>query len=64
MVKTRYVLRVLFFMPVVLSPLAVSYIWKFIFDYNGPLNAFLTAVGLQSWARPGSPTRRWRSGRS
>ncbi|MFZ8376878.1 carbohydrate ABC transporter permease, partial [Staphylococcus aureus] len=36
--KSRYVLRTLFFMPVVLSPLATSYIWKFIFDYNGPLN--------------------------
>lgn len=44
--KTRYVLRVLFFMPVVLSPLAVSYVWKFIFDYNGPINVFLRAIGL------------------
>ena len=33
--KTRYVLRTLIFMPVVLSPIAVSYIWKFIFAYNG-----------------------------
>ena len=46
--KTRYVLRALFFMPVVLSPLAVSFIWKFIFQFNGPLNAFLGAVGLES----------------
>ena len=52
LVKTRYTLRVLFFMPAVLSPLAVSYIWKFIFDYNGPINAVLNAVGLQSWVRP------------
>jgi raffinose/stachyose/melibiose transport system permease protein len=44
--KSRLILRVLFFMPVVLSPLAVSYIWKFIFDYNGPLNAALEAAGL------------------
>jgi raffinose/stachyose/melibiose transport system permease protein len=51
-VKSRYILRVLFFMPVVLSPLAVSYIWKFIFDYNGPINAILTAVGLGSWVKP------------
>lgn len=43
--KTRFILRVVFFMPVVLSPLAVSFIWKFIFDYNGPINAVLTAVG-------------------
>lgn len=49
--KTRYVLRTLFFMPVVLSPLAVSYIWKFIFDFNGPLNTFLRSVGLDEVAR-------------
>ena len=45
--KTRYVLRVLVFMPVVISPLAVSYIWAFIFDYKGPLNQLLGAVGLK-----------------
>lgn len=46
--KTRYVLRTLVFMPVVLSPVAVSFIWKFIFDYNGPLNQILGAIGLKS----------------
>ncbi|WP_295121755.1 carbohydrate ABC transporter permease [uncultured Leifsonia sp.] len=54
--KSRYVLRTLLFMPVVVSPIAVSYIWKFIFDYNGPLNQAMTAVGLpkQNWlADPG-----------
>lgn len=52
MLKTRYALRVLFFMPVVLSPLATAYIWKFIFEYNGPINLTLTALGLESWVRP------------
>ncbi len=51
-IKTRYVLRVLFFMPVVLSPLATSYIWKFIFDFNGPINVVLKAVGLGFLAQP------------
>lgn len=46
--KTRYVLRTLIFMPVVLSPVAVSFIWKFIFAYNGPLNQILGDVGLGS----------------
>ena len=46
--KTRYLLRTLVFMPVVLSPVAVSFIWKFIFDYNGPLNQILGAIGLKS----------------
>ena len=45
--KTRYVLRVLLFMPVVLSPLAVSYIWKFIFDFNGPLNGLIGWFGME-----------------
>ena len=46
--KTRYLLRTLIFLPVVLSPVAVSYIWKFIFAYNGPLNQILGDVGLGS----------------
>lgn len=50
--KTRYLLRVLFFMPVVLSPLAVSYIWKFIFEWDGPLSQALGWVGLEEWQRP------------
>lgn len=50
-IKTRYVLRTLLFMPVVLSPLAVSYVWKFIFQYDGPINGFLGFLGLESWQR-------------
>jgi raffinose/stachyose/melibiose transport system permease protein len=50
-VRSRNVLRVLFFAPVVLSPLAVSYIWQFIFSYTGPLNGLLGSVGLGSWKR-------------
>jgi raffinose/stachyose/melibiose transport system permease protein len=46
--KTRFVLRALIFMPVVLSSVAVSFIWKFIFAYDGPLNQFLQAVGLSA----------------
>ena len=49
--KSRYVLRVLFFMPVVLSPLAVSYVWKFIFDFDGPINEILRAMGLDDAAK-------------
>jgi raffinose/stachyose/melibiose transport system permease protein len=46
--KTRYLLRTLVFMPVVLSPIAVSYVWKFIFAFDGALNQFLRAIGLKS----------------
>ena len=63
-VKTRNLLRSLFFAPVVVSPLAVAYIWQCIFDYEGALNRFLGGVGLESWQRAwlGDPTGR--SGRS
>jgi raffinose/stachyose/melibiose transport system permease protein len=54
--KSRYVLRTLVFMPVVVSPVAVSYIWKFIFDYNGPLNQFLNSLGMPSVNWLASPT--------
>ncbi|MEW1810800.1 sugar ABC transporter permease [Pseudarthrobacter phenanthrenivorans] len=46
--KTRFVLRALIFMPVVLSSVAVSFIWKFVFAFDGPLNQFLSAVGLDA----------------
>jgi raffinose/stachyose/melibiose transport system permease protein len=57
-VKSRHFLRALFFAPVVASPLAVAYIWTYIFDYKGPLNQLLEAVGAGSWQRPwlGDPT--------
>jgi raffinose/stachyose/melibiose transport system permease protein len=47
--KSRFVLRTLLFMPVVIAPIAVSYMWKFIFAFNGPLNQTLIALGLDSW---------------
>lgn len=43
--KSRYILRTLLFLPVVLSSLAVSYIFRFIFDSAGPLNQVLKAFG-------------------
>jgi raffinose/stachyose/melibiose transport system permease protein len=51
-VKSRHVLRSLFFLPVVLSALASSYIWQYVFDYRGALNQLLGAIGLDAWQRP------------
>jgi raffinose/stachyose/melibiose transport system permease protein len=47
--KSRFVLRTLLFMPVVIAPIAVSFVWKFIFAFHGPLNQTLGAIGLSSW---------------
>jgi raffinose/stachyose/melibiose transport system permease protein len=56
--RTRGLLRALFFAPVVMSSLAVSYIWQFIFSYSGPLNKGLGRVGLESAQKAwtGDPT--------
>jgi raffinose/stachyose/melibiose transport system permease protein len=51
-VKSRNLLRSAFFAPVALSPLAVSYIWQFIFSFEGPLNVALGTFGLGAWRRP------------
>lgn len=57
-VKSRNLLRSLFFAPVVLSPLAVAFVWQYIFDQQGALNWFLRTIGEPGWQRPwlGSPT--------
>ncbi len=49
-IKSRFVLRVLVFMPVVLSPIAVSFVWEYIFSYTGPLNEVLHDIGLSALA--------------
>lgn len=50
-IKTRNVLRVLFFAPVALSPLAIAFVWEWIFTPDGALNRLLGSVGLSSLQR-------------
>lgn len=46
-VKGRGFFRAMFFYPVLLSPVVVALIWKWILQYqNGVLNAFLVSLGL------------------
>jgi raffinose/stachyose/melibiose transport system permease protein len=56
--RSRHVLQALVFAPAVLSPLAVAYVFRFIFEHDGALNALLAAVGLGAWERTwlGDPT--------
>jgi raffinose/stachyose/melibiose transport system permease protein len=56
--KTRHFIRALLFAPVVLTPLATSYIWGFVFQTDGPVNAALGSLGLESLQRTwlGDPT--------
>ncbi|RKS76962.1 carbohydrate ABC transporter membrane protein 1 (CUT1 family) [Actinomadura pelletieri DSM 43383] len=46
--KSRNLLRTIFFAPAVLSPLAVSYIWQYMFTYDGAINRMLGGIGLGS----------------
>jgi raffinose/stachyose/melibiose transport system permease protein len=54
-IKSRMVLRVVFFAPVVVSPVMVSFLWKYVYNPapDAGLNAALGAVGLgglrQDW---------------
>jgi raffinose/stachyose/melibiose transport system permease protein len=50
-VKTRHLLRSVFFAPVAVSPLAIAFIWQWIFEYDGALNRVLGNLGLESWRR-------------
>ena len=46
-VKGRTFFRVSYMLPMLLSPVAVSYIWKMLFDFNrGPINHWLSFLGI------------------
>jgi raffinose/stachyose/melibiose transport system permease protein len=49
-IRSRMVLRVVFFAPVVISPVMVAFLWKYIYnpDPDAGLNGLLGAVGLGS----------------
>lgn len=46
-IRGKGAFRLLFAIPMLLPPIAISFTWKLIFDFNrGPLNYFLETVGL------------------
>lgn len=49
-IKSRMLLRAIFFAPVVVSPVMVAFLWKYVYnpDPNAGLNGLLGAVGLGS----------------
>src|ERR1700754_1410558 len=52
-IKSRYVLRTLFFAPAVMTPIIIAFLWQYIYSTDGALNSILSAIGLaelrQSW---------------
>ncbi len=52
-IKSRNVLRVVFFAPAVMTPIVISYLWRNLLAGDGAVNALLDSVGL------GALTRSW-----
>jgi len=48
-IKSRNVLRVLFFAPAVITPIVTAYLWRNLLGPDGAVNSLLGAVGLGSW---------------
>jgi raffinose/stachyose/melibiose transport system permease protein len=49
--KSRHVLRVIFFMPVVIITIVVAFLWQYIYTPDGPLNEALRAAHLDGIAQ-------------
>jgi raffinose/stachyose/melibiose transport system permease protein len=49
LIKSRNVLRVLLFAPVVVTPIVTAYLWRNLLGPDGAVNSLLGAVGLASW---------------
>jgi raffinose/stachyose/melibiose transport system permease protein len=45
-IKSRRVLRVVFFAPVIVTPVVVAYVWAFMYAPSGPINKALETIGL------------------
>ncbi|MFI5890970.1 carbohydrate ABC transporter permease [Actinoplanes sp. NPDC051513] len=50
-IKSRILLRAVFFAPVVVSPVMVAFLWKYVYNPapDAGLNGLLGAIGLDSW---------------
>lgn len=50
--RARLLLQTLIILPVVLSPMAVATIWRWMYQPDGVINRALEGIGLEGWARP------------
>lgn len=46
-IKSRNLLRVLFFAPAVMTPVVTAYLWRYLYAPDGAINSTLRAVGLE-----------------
>jgi raffinose/stachyose/melibiose transport system permease protein len=50
-IRSKHVLRVVFFMPVVIITIVVAFVWQFIYTPSGPINEVLRSIGLDGLAQ-------------
>ena len=50
-VKSRNLLRKLFFAPADVAPVATAYLWQYMYAPTGPINSLFETLGLQSFIR-------------
>ena len=50
-IKTKTLLKVIFFAPAIFSPLVVGYTWLYIYEPQGLLNEILRTIGLGDWTQ-------------
>lgn len=48
LIKSRQWLRLIFFLPVVLTPIVTAYLWTYLLNPAGTINQFLASVGLEA----------------
>ncbi|MCU1410465.1 MAG: Carbohydrate transporter rane protein 1, family [Rhodoglobus sp.] len=49
--KSRHILRVVFFAPVVILTIVIAFLWQYIYTPDGPLNSVLRGIGLDGLAQ-------------
>ena len=54
-IKLKGFFQAVFFMPVVINLVALGFLWKLIFNANGPLNYLIQAIGMNSVNWLGDP---------
>lgn len=46
-IKSRFILRTIFFTPAVLTPVILAFLWQYMYSNNGPINRVLDGLGLE-----------------
>lgn len=50
-VKSRNILRTMFFAPAIVAPVATAYLWQYMFAPTGPINSLFVKIGLERFAQ-------------